>query len=122
MKIAMPNAGALINQHFGKSESFVILTIEGEEVVNVEELSAKEFAHNHEGIASLLVEHGAETVITGGIGPGAINGLKERGLKVIKGATGEYLKVAEEFIKGTLVDSNVVCNHHHGDHEGHHHH
>ena len=117
MKIAIPNNGSMVNQHFGMSESFVIATIEDKNIVNIEEISAVELAHQHQGLADLLVKHGATVVITGGIGGGAISGLQQNGLEVIKGAAGEYKKVIEEYINGTLEDKNVVCNHH-----GEHHH
>ncbi|MBU3182324.1 NifB/NifX family molybdenum-iron cluster-binding protein [Clostridium psychrophilum] len=117
MKIAIPNNGNMVNQHFGMSKSFVIATIEDKKIVNIEEVSATELAHQHQGLADLLVNQGATVVITGGIGAGAINGLKQNGLEVIKGASGEYKKVIDEYINGTLEDKNVVCNHH-----GEHHH
>jgi predicted Fe-Mo cluster-binding NifX family protein len=117
MKIAIPNNGNMVNQHFGMSKSFVIATIEDKKVLNIEEISAAELAHKHQGLADLLVRHGATVVITGGIGGGAIEGLQSNGLEVIKGATGEYKKVIEEYINGTLEDKDVICNHH----EEHHH-
>jgi len=117
MIVAIPSNGNMVNQHFGRSESFAIVTIEDKKVTKVEEISAAEFAHQHQGLADLLVKHGAETVIAGGIGAGAISGLEQNGLKVIKGASGEYLKVVEAFISGNLEDKNVVCDHH-----GEHHH
>ena len=117
MKIAIPNKGNIVNQHFGMSESFVIATIEDKKIISVEEISAAELAHQHQGLADLLAKHGATVVITGGIGGGAIGGLKQNGLEVITGATGEYKKVIEEYINGTLKDKNVTCNHH-----GEHHH
>jgi predicted Fe-Mo cluster-binding NifX family protein len=118
MKIAIPNNGNMVNQHFGMSKSFVIVTIEDKKILNIEEISAAEFAHQHQGLADLLVKNGATVVITGGIGSGAISGLQQNGLEVIKGASGEYKKVIEEYINGTLVDKNVVCNHH-GEHHNH---
>ena len=117
MKIAIPTNGSMVNQHFGRSESFVIATIEDKKIVNTEEISAIELAHQHQGLADLLVKHGATVVITGGIGGGAISGLKENGLEIITGASGDYKKVIEEYINGTLEDKNVTCNHH-----GEHHH
>jgi len=117
MKIAIPNNGSMVNQHFGMSKSFVIATIEDKKIVNIEEISAAELAHQHQGLADLLAAQGATVVITGGIGGGAISGLKQNGLEVITGATGEYIKVIEEYINGTLKDKNVTCNHH-----GEHHH
>jgi predicted Fe-Mo cluster-binding NifX family protein len=118
MKLAIPNNGNMVNQHFGMSQSFAIITIEDKKVVNVEEVSTVELAHQHQGLADLLLNNGVSVVITGGIGPGAINGLHQNGLEVIKGASGEYMKVAGEYINGTLVDKNVVCNHH-GEHHHH---
>ena len=117
MKIALPNKGTMVNQHFGMSESFVIATIEDKKIVNIEEISSVELAHNHQGLADLLTAKGATVVITGGIGGGAITGLQQNGLKVIKGASGEYKKAIEEYINGNLEDKDVTCNHH-----GEHHH
>jgi predicted Fe-Mo cluster-binding NifX family protein len=118
MKIAIPSNGNMVNQHFGKSKSFVIATIEDKKIVNIEEISSAEFAHQHQGLADLLLAQGATVVITGGIGAGAISGLQQNGLEVIKGASGEYKNVIEEYISGTLEDKNVICNHH-GEHHNH---
>ncbi|WP_123053414.1 NifB/NifX family molybdenum-iron cluster-binding protein [Clostridium sp. JN-1] len=118
MKIALPSNGNVVNQHFGMSKSFEIVTVEDKKVTNVEEISSEEFQHQHEGLANLLSKHGVEVVIVGGIGQGAINGLKMNGLQVIRGASGEYMKVVEEYINGTLEDKNIVCNHH-GEHHNH---
>lgn len=118
MKIAIPNNRKMVNQHFGMSESFVIATIEDKKILTIEEISAAEFAHQHQGLADLLVKNGATVVITGGIGGGAIAGLKQNGLEVIKGASGEYLNVINEYINGTLEDKDVICNHH-GEHHHH---
>lgn len=118
MKIAVPNNGNMVNQHFGMSKSFAIVTVESEKVTRVEEISSEQFQHEHEGLANLLKQHGVEVVITGGIGQGAINGLKMNGLQVIRGASGEYMKVIEEYINGTIEDINITCNHH-GEHHNH---
>lgn len=115
MKIGIPSNGKLVNQHFGMSENFVIVTVEDNKIVNAEEISTSEFAHQHQGLANLLAQHGVSVVIAGGIGRGAIDGLENNNLQVIKGASGEYLEVVKEFINGTLENKDVVCNHH-GDH------
>lgn len=117
MKIAIPNNGNMVNQHFGMSKSFVIATIGDKKILSIEEISAEELSHQHQGLADLLIKQGATVVITGGIGGGALNGLQQNGLQVIKGASGEYKKVIEEYINGTLEDNNETCNHH-----GEHHH
>ena len=118
MKIALPNNGNMVNQHFGMSKSFVVATIEDKKILNIEEISAETLSHQHQGLADLLVKQGATVVITGGIGGGALSGLQQNGLEVIKGASGEYKKVIEEYINGTLEDKDVTCNHH-GEHHHH---
>ena len=117
MKLAIPNNGNMVNQHFGMSKSFIIATIEDKKILNIEEISSSELQHQHQGLADLLVAQGATVIITGGIGAGALNGLKQNGLQVIKGASGEYKKVIEEYINGTIEDKNLICNNH-----GEHHH
>jgi predicted Fe-Mo cluster-binding NifX family protein len=118
MIIAIPNKGNMVNQHFGRSESFVIVAIEDKKTVAIQEISAVQFAHQHEGLADLLSQHGVTVAIVGGIGGGAISGLQQNGIEIIKGASGEYKQVIEEYINGTLEDKDVTCNHH-GEHHSH---
>ena len=116
MKIALPNNGNMVNQHFGMSKSFVIATIEDKKIIRIDEISAEELSHQHQGLADLLVNQGATVVITGGIGGGALNGLQQSGLEVIKGASGEYKNIIEKYINGNLENIDVTCNHH-GEHQ-----
>ncbi len=101
-----------------KEQKLCYCNLEDRKIINTEEISAVDFAHQHQGLADLLVSHGVTVVITGGIGQGAIVGLQNNKLQVIKGASGDYNKVVEEYINGTLKDKNVVCNHH-GEHHHH---
>lgn len=119
MKIALPKNESEINQHFGKSKSFEIVTIEENKVVDKKEVSAEALQHNHGGLASLLKEEGVSVVITGGIGQGAIDGLKNQNLDVIRGASGKIDDIVTSYINGDLQDKNVVCSH---DHDHHHEH
>jgi len=72
--------------------------------------------HQHEGIAKLLKDKGVDTVIVGGIGPGAVQGLESQGLNVLFGAAGPIKEVAETFAKCQFVSKRKICNHHHGEH------
>lgn len=120
MKIALPNEGKMINQHFGKSKSFVIAKIQGGELINTEEMSVENLQHNHDGLSGFLLSQGVSIVIVGGIGEGALKALNEVGIKTIRGVSGDYLDVIKEYLKDDLKDKEVVCNHR-GDHAGHHH-
>ncbi|URZ18694.1 NifB/NifX family molybdenum-iron cluster-binding protein [Clostridium felsineum] len=109
MKIAVPNNGDLVNQHFGKSKSFIIATIENNKIVSTEQISSEQFVHNHEGLTCLLTKYKTDVVIIGGIGLGALESLKQNGLKVVRGATGNYIKAIEEYIDEKLQDKNIEC-------------
>jgi len=118
MKIAMPKNGEIINQHFGKSESFLIAEIKDGNITNKKEVSALELQHNHGGLSRLLLDEGVSLVITGGIGAGAYNALKENNLEVIRGVSGKIDEILGAYLKGDLEDKNVVCNHN-GEHHNH---
>ncbi|HWI54137.1 MAG TPA: NifB/NifX family molybdenum-iron cluster-binding protein, partial [Desulfobacteria bacterium] len=73
MKIAIPENQGEVNQHFGQSKSFAIIELDqNNQVITVQEISATGLQHRHEGLASLLKDQNVETVIVGGIGPGAV--------------------------------------------------
>ena len=118
MKVAIPSNNGEVNRHFGRSQSFTIVSIEDNNVVNMEEVSAAGLQHMHEGLAGLLKTHGVEVVIVGGIGPGALQSLESLGMQVLFGAGGSIKDVAETFARGEFVSTESVCNHH----GGHHHH
>lgn len=122
-KIAIPTAGEIVNAHFGRSQAFTVFEIQEDKVTGEELVDAKGFEHQHTGIAQLLKSKGVEAVICGGIGPGAITGLENAGLEVLRGASGPVRDVAKSFAEGAFVSTNAVCDHSHGhDHDHHHHH
>jgi predicted Fe-Mo cluster-binding NifX family protein len=112
MKIAIPKDGEMLNQHFGQSKSFLIATVENNRMVDRKELSSETLQHNHAGLSGLFLTEGVSLVITGGIGQPALNALTEKGLEVIKGASGKCEEVLEKYLAGNLNDQNVTCNHH----------
>lgn len=119
MKIALPKNESEINQHFGKSKSFEIVTIEDNKVIDKKVVSTEALQHNHGGLAALLKDEVVSVVITGGIGQGAIDGIKSQNIKVIRGANGNIDEIIASYINGELQDKNVVCSH---DHDHHHEH
>ena len=119
MKIGMPKNGEMLNQHFGQSKSFLIASVENNQVVDRKVISSEALQHNHAGLSGLFLTEGVSLVITGGIGQPALNALTEKGLKVIKGASGSCDEVLQGYLSGQLTDRDVTCDHH-GDHHDHH--
>ncbi len=97
MKIAIPKNEEIINQHFGKSKTFAIATVEDNKIVDIKEISTESLQHNHGGLSSLLVEEKVELVITGGIGQGAYDALIKEGLKVVRGAKGKIQDILQQY-------------------------
>ncbi|KKM12017.1 diguanylate cyclase [Clostridiales bacterium PH28_bin88] len=122
MRIAIAELNGEVNQHFGQTRRFALLDTKDNRPGPVQYLDASGLQHRHEGLANLLKSAGVETVITGGIGPGAISALEAMGFEVITGAAGKIEDVALLYAQGKLVSTGAVCGHHHDDHQHHHHH
>jgi len=120
MKIAIPMNGEMLNQHFGQSKSFLIATVENNQVVDKKVISSDALQHNHAGLSGLFVTEGVSLVILGGIGQPALDALTAKELEVIRGASGPCDEVLGKYLKGELADQNVTCTEH-GDHDHHHH-
>lgn len=114
-KIAIPTEGEIVNAHFGRSQAFTIFEVQDGRITGEELVDAKGFEHKHDNTAQLLKFKGVEAVICGGIGPGAITGLENAGLEVLRGASGPVRNVAQSYADGTFVSTNAVCNHSHDD-------
>jgi predicted Fe-Mo cluster-binding NifX family protein len=112
MKIGMPKNGDFINQHFGQSKQFLIASVENGQVLEKKEINSESLQHNHGGLSDLFLAEGVSIVITGGIGQPALNALVEKGLQVIKGASGTCDEVLKSYLSGQLTDKDVTCNHH----------
>lgn len=120
MKVALPIEGDQINQHFGRSQQFLVAEVQDGQIGAQEMIESSELQHNHQGLASLMIAYNVGTVIVGGIGQPARKSLEDNGLSVISGASGSYQEVLRSFAAGTLVDTSVSCQHDH-DHPHHHH-
>jgi predicted Fe-Mo cluster-binding NifX family protein len=126
MKIAVtydPSEG-LIFQHFGHTEFFKLYTVENGEIVSDQVISAA--GAGHEALADYLKGLGADTLICGGIGGGAVNALTAAGIQIYGGITGLPDAAVEALLRGILArNSDANCTHHHdhgeggcGDHHG----
>jgi predicted Fe-Mo cluster-binding NifX family protein len=122
MRIAIPVADGLINQHFGGSRSFWLC----EATTNPPAFNgAREIAVAECGgcaaIATFLDQQGVELVIAGGIGAGAAGHLRSCGIEVVAGISGgKPQDIATDYLAGRLAPSGILCQAHaHGDGHGH---
>lgn len=120
MKIAVTYQNGQIFQHFGHTEQFKIYEVEENKIVN--SLVVDTNGSGHGALAGMLKALGIEVLICGGVGGGAQMALKEAGIRLFGGVSGDADRAVNAFVNGCLdFNPNVKCNHH-GEHhheEGH---
>lgn len=111
MKIAVPYENGQVFQHFGHSAQFKFYQVEEARILNSEVLSAN--GQGHGALVGFLVQHGADVVISGGIGAGAQTALAQAGIRLFGGVSGSADAAVAEYLSGTLrFDPDVHCGHH----------
>ena len=114
MKIAVTYENGQIFQHFGHTKAFKIYTVEDNKVVSADVIDTN--GSGHGALAGMLRILGVDTLICGGIGGGAQTALKDAGIALYGGVSGDADTAVEEYLAGTLMfNPNVKCSHH--DHE-----
>ena len=116
MKVAVTYENGEVFQHFGRTPQFKIYEIEDGAVKSEEVLDTGETGHG--ALAGFLQEAGAEVMICGGIGGGAIAAMSEAGIKVYAGASGSADEAVNAYVAGSLLEIGEATCDHHG-HEGH---
>lgn len=111
MKIAVTFDNGEIFQHFGRTETFKIYTIEDSKIVSAEIVPTN--GTGHEALADFLAEQGVDVVICGGMGDGAQSALIDAGIEIFSGAQGNADAAVEAFLSGNLESEGVNCDHHH---------
>ncbi len=108
--IAIPLENGLLCEHFGHCESFAIVSIENNEIVEIKNIVPPE--HIPGLYPKWVAQFGVTDVIAGGMGQKAINLFNEQKINAFVGAP---VKTAEEltkdFIENKLSLSANYCDH-----------
>ncbi len=116
MKVAVTYENGEVFQHFGRTPAFKVYEIDNGAVASSEVVYTNGTGHG--ALAGFLENIGAEVMICGGIGGGAIAAMNGSGIKVYAGAGGSADEAVNAYIAGTLPEiGDATCDHH--DHEGH---
>ncbi len=114
MIIAIPYVDGGVNQHFGRSQAFVIAEVADGRVVSKTIQPVGDLQHDHGGLARFLQDHGTEVVLAGGMGAPMQEALKAAGFTLYCGVSGEVDEVLKAFLAGDMEQSEGTCGHHHG--------
>ncbi len=110
MKIAVAAMGTTVAGHFGHCENFILFDAEDGKIVNVQTVPNP--GHRPGFLPNFLADNGAEVIISGGMGGGAVDIFNERGVEVIVGAQGDAQAAVEAYLRGELVSTGSVCHEH----------
>lgn len=111
MLIAVTYENGMIGQHFGHTQFFKIFSIEDGQIMKSGVIDTQ--GNGHGALVGFLTAVGVDAVICGGIGPGAIEGLKSAGITVYAGNSGDPDAAVLAVLDGSLgVNDNANCNHH----------
>lgn len=116
-KIAVPTRGNEVDDHFGNCEKYTVFTINNNKIENTEIVASPQGCGCKSNIATVLKDKGVSMMLAGNMGNGALNVLKQQGISVIRGCSGNVKALAESYVKGELSDSGIGCEHHGDDHE-----
>ena len=99
MKIAVTYENGTVFQHFGHTEQFKLYEVENGAVSHTEIVDTN--GNGHGALAGFLLGKGVDTLICGGIGGGAQMALKEAGIRLYGGVSGD----ADAAVNALLSDS-----------------
>lgn len=111
MKIAVTYHNGNVFQHFGHTEEFKVYDINNGEIINTQIVSSNESGHS--ALAYLLEGKKINVLICGGIGGCAIGALKEYGIELYAGISGNADNAVQNYLSGNLIQiSEANCSHH----------
>lgn len=116
MKVAVTYENGEVFQHFGRTPAFKVYEVADGKVNSSEVIDTNGTGHG--ALAGFLGCIGAEVLICGGIGGGAIAAMNDAGIKVYAGASGNADEAINAYVKGNLPQiGDSTCDHHgHGEH------
>ena len=97
MKIAVAAMGNTVAGHFGHCENFIFFDTADGVITAVN--SVPNPGHRPGFLPNFLADNGAQVIISGGMGGGAVDIFNERGVEVIVGVQGDATAAVESYLK-----------------------
>lgn len=110
MKIAVAAEGNMVTGHFGHCLNFEVFDVEDGSIVR--ESRVPNPGHRPGFLPNFLADLGVTTIISGGMGAGAVEIFESRGIQVVTGARGEARQAASDCLSGSLKSTGSICHEH----------
>jgi predicted Fe-Mo cluster-binding NifX family protein len=108
-----------IGLHFGRCPYFVLVDVEGQEVMAVSIVDNPYYGNHAPGqVPSFIHSQGATVMLTGGMGQRAVSFFDEYGIQVATGAAGTVRDALQSYLGGGLsgIQPCDESQQHHGCH------
>lgn len=110
---------SVVSPHFGRCPYFVLVDMEGREVKAVRGVENPYYGHHQPGqVPGFINSHGANVMLTGGMGGRAIAFFQQFGIQPVTGAYGTVRNTLEQYLGGQLQGAapcKESIEHGHGD-------
>jgi len=112
MRLAVAYENGEVFQHFGRTPFFKLYDVKDGKILESVVISSN--GSGHGALAGILATAQVDAVICGGMGMGAQYALKDAGIQVFAGASGDADEAVKAFLNGTLhYTQDANCEHHH---------
>jgi predicted Fe-Mo cluster-binding NifX family protein len=110
---------SLVSSHFGRCPYFVLVDTDNGAVARVDTVRNPFFGNHQPGqVPAFVNSQGANVMLSGGMGAGAVSYFNQYGIEVATGASGTVGETIDRFLAGSLRGTQPCCP----DDGGHHHH
>lgn len=117
MIIAVPTRNGRVDDHFGHCDFFTLYIVSHDKTVRGRNLlTAPEGCGCKSNLIELLMRNGITHMLAGNMGEGAYRRLRDSGIRVFRGCSGDADSLVTAFLNGVVQDSGEACTHphHHG--------
>ena len=116
MKVAVTHENGEVFQHFGRTSEFKVYDVDDGRIVSSQVCGTDGKGHGE--LIGVLKGLGVSVLLCGGIGGGAIQGLRSSGISVCPGCSGSADDIVMAYASGALdACGGPTCDHHGEDHQ-----
>jgi len=115
MNIAIAVTNNMVTEHFGHCDYFLVHELNGDKIVGTRII--KNPPHQKGFLPSFLKKQDVDVVICGNIGEMAIKMFEEIDITVLRGVCGRADEIVDQYLKGNLSSSDIICREHAHHHE-----
>jgi predicted Fe-Mo cluster-binding NifX family protein len=94
---------SVVSPHFGRCAYYVLVDLDGREVSQISAVENPAYGQHQPGqVPGFIQSHGADVMLSGGMGRRAIGFFQQFGIQAVTGATGTVRHALEQYLGGAL--------------------